>query len=706
MQASSDLSDEKAADQQNLAKLKTFYSSCMDTAAQDKAGAKPLMEIIDHIRSLLAPGGDHKVNVHADDLTAPHFEDAALDSPLFVVQGGHHTGPLPRPPGAPTPLPPGEVPGRTPEPHPHPPTHEPGPPPSRGPRQQHLTSVLSWAHSRGIPALWDLIIDGDPIRDPTKGTIYVSPGGLGLPDKAYYEDKKELKFYRKVVAEALSAVADEDRRRKGKGHAVAFAANHKRLAKAVVDFEQELARFTPEGDELADPVATYNPVAVNKLEHLFDAVSWPDYLSALMVRVPQRVIVSAPEPLKRLSTLISRTHDDVIEAYLIWTAVRTFGLDLGPKVPLRAPADALAHRAKGVAPDAKEDRDTVCLSALDESLGFLAGRYFVRAAFPQTARDSVTSIIDSIISAFKARLPELDWLDAETRKAAEVKADHVTVKVGWPDSPNTTDASAIARYYAPVEVRSGDHFGNQLRSTMVATRRTLNQADRKLDPLRWDMVAEEVNAYFNPTENAIVFPAGILQPPYFDHRWPKYLQYGAIGVVAGHELSHAYDNSGRLYDEKGFLRDWWTNSTAQEFTKRQKCLEQQYGNLTLDDGAGRKIPLNSKLTIGEDVADAGGMAQSYRAWKTLVAAQDGSDQLLPGLDGYTREQLFFIAYAITYARNLRPEEALRRIRTDPHSPNPWRTNAVVRNFEPFYEAFGCKVGDGMFVPREERCQIW
>ncbi|PWN30821.1 zincin [Jaminaea rosea] len=684
------LSDEEAADNANLAKLKTYYDSCVDTRAQDKAGAKPLMDIVNHIRSLLYP---------------KHFNVEDAREPLFVAQGGHHTGPLPRPPGAPTPLPPGKTPGRAPQPHP--PSREPGPPPSRGPRQQHLTNMIGWAHSRGIPALWDLVIDGDPIRDPTQGTIYLSPGGLGLPDKEYYEDKREIKFYRNVVAQALSAVADEDHHKHEDG-TVTFRKSHKRLARAVVDLEREIARFTPDGDVLADPVATYNPVSVNKLEHYLDSVNWPDYFSSLMVRVPQKVIVTAPDTFKRMSELVSRTHDDVIEAYLIWTAVRTFGLDLGPNVPLRAPADALSRRAKGVAPDAKEDREKVCLGALDEALGFMAGRYFVRAAFPPAARDKAKSIIESIISAFKARLPELDWLDAETRKAAEVKADNVFVKVGWPDSPNTTDAAAIQRYYSNLDVKGGDYFGNQLRSSTLSTRRYVNQASRKLDPLRWDMTAQEVNAYFNPTENTIVFPAGILQPPYFDYRWPAYLQYGAFGVVSGHELSHSFDPTGRLYDEKGYLRDWWTNTTAKEFKKRQDCLEQQYGNLTLDDGAGHKLPLNPKLTIGEDVADAGGMAQSFRAWQTLLSSKDDSvnNQLLPGLEGYTREQLFFIAYAISYARNLRPEEALRRIRTDPHSPNPFRTNAVVRNFEPFYEAWGCAKGDAMFTPEEERCHIW
>lgn len=684
-----DDNDEEAIDRRNLLKLKTFYDSCMDTATQDKLGSKPLMHMIGQIHSLF-----RKSSLDA--------ENVDHEQPQFLVQRASHTGPLPRPPGSPTPLPPWKAPGRLPDPD--------DVTAPKSPRSMALTRVVSWMHAHGIAPIFGIMVDGDPVRDPTEGTVYLEPDGLGLPDKEYYEDKDELHFYNKVVLEGLRAVEHEAK--------VAAAGKHKKgekrlraLARQVVELEREMARATPDGDVLADPVATYNPVAVDKLRDYFEAFDWPQYLSGVTSHVPHNVLVASPKYFRRLSEILSRTQDEVLEAYLVWTTVRTYGTDLGANASLRAPAEALERRAKGVDVDAREDRGTVCLNSLNDALGFLAGRYYVREAFPPSARSKASSIIDSIIIAFKQRLPELDWIDPKTRRAAEVKADNVHIKVGWPESPNTTVAADLENYYHDVRVKAGDYFGNQVRSTAAANKRVLGQAGQTLDVLRWDMVAQEVNAYYNPQGNEIVFPAGILQPPYFEATWPDYLQYGAFGTVSGHELSHAFDPTGRLYDENGFLRDWWTNDTAREFMQRQNCLEYQYGNYSLDDGTGRQLPLNPKLTIGEDVADAGGMAQSYRAWLNFLNEDTEEsrlrNQLLPGLSQkYTREQLFFIAYGIAYARNLRPAEALRRIRTDPHSPNPYRVNGVLTNFEPFYEAFGCKAGDAMFTAEEARCHIW
>lgn len=694
-------SEEANIDNRNLAKLKTFYDTCIDTTTQDEMGSRQMMVLIQHARGLLF--GDDSAHL-AEELRAL--------SPSSAVAQQHPTGPLTPPPGATTPVPPNQIPLRAPQPHP--PTDKPGPPPPRNGRQKALTSVLSWAHAHAIPAFWGINVDGDPVEDPTEGTIWVTTGGLGFPDKAYYEDKDEIKFYNEVIEATLAAVAREDKHKKtGAGADMAFSGNskkHRSLARKVVAFEREISRATPDGDVLADPLSIYNPIPVNKLAYTSNAVDWPMYLSALTVKVPHNVLVHSPDFLRKIGELVSQTSDEVLEAYLIWTIVRTYGLNLGPKASLRAPAEALDRRLKGVAFDAKEDRATVCLNALNEALGFMAGRYYVQQAFPPAARNKVIDIIDSIISAFKDRLPELDWLDPKTRRAAEVKADNIRIKVGYPEYPNTTSAASIEAYYSEIDIKKFEYFGNRFRSATVLNKKNLAQAGRVLNVLRWDMFPAEVNAYYNPGGNEIAFPAGILQPPYFDVATPDYIQYGALGSVAGHELTHSVDPAGRLYDEHGYLRDWWTNDTTIEFYKRQQCLMDQYGNYTLDDGTGRMLPLNPKLTIGEDVADGGGVAQSYRAWQTLLEKDTkeirARNRLLPGLEQYSREQLFFISYGIAYARNLRPQEALKRIRTDPHSPNPFRVNGVVTNSPAFYKAFGCKAGDKMFTPVEDRCYIW
>ncbi|PWN52520.1 zincin [Violaceomyces palustris] len=704
IEASTD--DEKKIDRQNLAKLRGFYDSCVDLESQDKRGPKPLMDVIFELK--------HRLRASE----ATELEDET-SNPLFVQQQSqrqHVSG---------KPVPPNKPPGRAPKPHP--PKEDPTPSPPSGPRQQGLTEALAWAHSRGLPVLFEWIIDGDAVKDPLAGTPYLAPSGLGLPDKDYYKDQDELDFYLSVVQDGLEAIAAEEEKVKGSGAGLGGDADLRkrkggkgnkqprvpisRLAEEVVDFEKQLADITPDSEELYDPLGTYNPVNASSLPYRFASLDWPTYLSALTVRTPATVILLSPKFLTSLDSLVSRTRNDVLEAYISWTALRTLGTALGPHVALRKPAERLERYTKGVDEDAKEDRETLCLSELNSALGFMAGRYYVQEAFPEESKKRVEQIIASIIKAFKDRLPDLDWLDDETRAKAEEKADAVKIKVGYPKSPNTTDAASVASFYADLEVDSRDYFGNRLRSSTRISKRDWAQSGRRMDVERWDMFPAEVNAEYSPQGNYILFPAGFIQPPYFSPTWPSYLQLGAFGAAAGHELSHAFDPDGRLYDKDGYLKDWWTEETAREFQKRQMCISDQYHSYTIEDGKGGELHLKSNFTIGEDVADAGGLAQSFRAWREEYDLSDPdskrvNNSLLPGL-GYTREQLFFISYALSWSRNIRTGEAIRRLRTDPHSPTKFRVIGPLSNNQDFIQAFGCKPGkDRMARKPEQRCEIW
>ncbi|PWN35343.1 zincin [Meira miltonrushii] len=670
-------------DKRNIAKLRSFYQSCMDTSSQDKAGAKPVLDVISNLWKLLMKDEKEDMDFSTMFNSAAETEDwngIYIDEPV---------------------IPPNRPPAR------HPPTEKPRPLPPRNGRQRGFTEALASAHSQGLPALFEWFTEGEPVKDPKLGTAYLSPSGLGFPDKVYYDDEDELSFYEKRIEEsfllAVEAQHDKKKRRPTEKEV-------KKLAKLVVEFEKNIAKITPDGEDLEDPIATYNPTTVSSLSYTFSGIDWPTYLAALTVRVPKEVIVQSPNFLKRLDALVSRTKTEVLGAYLAWTALRTFGLQLGPNVPLRKPIDALDRRSKGVEDDVKEDRSTICFAATNDALGYLLGHFYVQEAFSIRARNIATGIIDSIIGAFKSRLPELDWLDPKTRKKAEVKADAVKIKVGWPLSPNTTDGTAIEKYYADLKVDKEDYYGNVARKMQRDAKRQWASIERQLDPESWDMIPSEVNAYYNPSANEIVFPAGILQPSYFSEYWPSYLQYGAFGNVAGHELSHAFDPNGRLFDENGRLHDWWTNDTAKAFNERRDCLIDQYSNYTIPNGKGGKEHLRGRFTIGEDVADAGGMAQSYRAWKTTLkeGGQEALDAnpLLPGLD-YSREQLFFVAFAIGWARNIRIQEAVRRLRTDEHSATKFRVIGTLSNNPDFAEVWGCKAGkDRMARSEEERCAIW
>ena len=690
--------DEQAeADQRNLAKLKGYFESCTDVAAQDKLGAKPLLDVLDHIRTLFH---DHKHGKYEES----NPPDIAPSS-LFHVQSDD----------AEKPVPPNQPPGRSPKPHP--PRESPRPAPPSGDRQKGLTEVLAWAHSRSLPAFFEITIDGDAVKDPTAATPWFFPSGLGLPDQAYYEDDDEITFYKKVVSDGLKTY-DKEAKRAADGKLTSNKNKHDEkprpplalLADEVVELERKLADITPDSEEINDPVASYNPVNSTKLGYIFSSISWSAYFSALTVRAPERVILTSPKFVTSLDALISSTKTEVLEAYIVWTAIRELGTALGPNVKLRAAAERLDRYTKGVDEDAKEDRETVCMAQLNSALGFMTGRYFVKEAFKGDSKKRVAEIIYSVIDAFKSRLPELDWLDDKTRKKAQEKADAIRVMVGYPNSPNTTDAVSVASFYADLAVDPSNYFANRLSSLTRMAKRDWAQVGRKLNRELWDMFPAEVNAEYSPQGNYILFPAGIMQPPYFHVSWPSYLQRGAFGAVAGHELSHAFDPDGRLYNKDGYLRDWWTETTAQEFQKRQTCLANQYHSYTVSDGKGGELQLRSNFTKGEDVADAGGLAQSYRAWKDELAAGgaevEAANALLPGL-GYTREQLFFISYGISWARNIRPSEQVKRIRTDPHSPTKYRVNGVLVNMPEFAEVFGCKAGkDKMAATPEERCSIW
>ncbi|GAK64382.1 endothelin-converting enzyme 1 [Moesziomyces antarcticus] len=679
--------EQHEADRQNLVKLKDYYDACIDVTAQDKLGAKPLLDVLEHLRLLIRQAG--------------HDDEKLSEPSRFLLQADDRSE---------KPVPPNQPPARSPKPHP--PRESPRPSPPSGKRQKGLTEAVAWAHSRGLPAFFDISIDGDAVVDPTAATPWFFPSGLGLPDQSYYEDTDEIAFYKRVVADGLAAYDRELKHVKASGN------KNKRgksaplgpLAEHVVEFERLLADITPDSEEVNDPVASYNPINTTALPYTFSSISWPAYFSALTVRMPERIILTSPKFVTALDALISRTKTDVLEAYLVWTAIREFGTALGPNVKLRGPAERLDRYSKGVAPDAKEDRETKCMGDLNAALGFMAGRYFVRSAFQGDSKKRVEQIIFSVIDAFKSRLPELDWLDEKTRKKAHEKADAIRVMVGYPNAPNTTDAVSVSAFYRDLPVDASNYFANRLASSMRMAKRDWAQVGRKLNRELWDMFPAEVNAEYSPQGNYILFPAGIMQPPYFHVSWPSYLQRGAFGAVAGHELSHAFDPDGRLYDKQGYLRDWWSEATAKQFQQRQTCLANQYHSYTVSDGKGHELHLRSNFTKGEDVADAGGLAQSYRAWKDELALGgdevEAANALLPGL-GYTREQLFFIAYGVSWARNIRASEQVKRLRTDPHSPTKYRVNGVLVNSPEFAEAFGCKAGrDKMAKTPEDRCSIW
>ncbi|KAJ7582636.1 Metalloprotease [Mycena floridula] len=609
-----------------------------------------------------------------------------------------------------------------------------------------LTAAVAFLHSRGVDALFSFNIEGDIGVDPNSMVLWFSQPGLGLPSKEYYQEESVLKIYRSVIEDLLLALAEEEEVLIGramdhdktvslpslvdqddawppfpwppwgdsgddddkKSNKTEVA--HK-LAKKVLEFETRLAAASLDLDVLQlDAIATYNPVPLSNLTESLKQIDFSTYFSTFNTRTfPEQVISTYPSYVSSLSRILANTSSDTIEAYLVIRAALSLSPYLSTTTPAWQAQRTLVETLTGIKKGAIGDRAEYCVGKVGDVLGFAAGRYFVNAtSFGGSSRDKGIKIITDIIDSFKQSLSNIEWMDKESAKAAAEKADAIRVKVGFPLSPDTRSSRSIASYYAPLKIDKDQFFENILNGNAVSMFKSWLQLGQKRNLEAWEMTPIDVNAYFNPPANEIVFPAGILQSPFFSEGWPGYLSYGAFGHVAAHELTHAFDSTGRLYNQQGKLEQWWTNSTSEGFNKKQECIVNQFSKYSIDDGKGGKIHVNGNLTSGENIGDTG-LIQAYRTWKAQFnsSREAGTEYLLPGLsDHYSRDQLFFLAFAQIWARTLKPETAVQRIRTDPHSPSIYRVEGTVSNIPAFAMAFNCSKKSKLNPPPEKQCVFW
>ncbi|KAJ3560525.1 hypothetical protein NP233_g10783 [Leucocoprinus birnbaumii] len=668
-------------DQEILQKLRNMYSSCLNESLLDGIGDAPLKRFVETLRKL--------------------FKERSTDTGLRQGRGT-----------------------------------------SRG-----LTAALAYLHSQGIGSLFSFEIEGDVGVDPNHMILWFSQPDFGLPSKEYYEEESIMTLYQSVVERLLTVLdsasdkGDEPEKSQddkqasfsikektqrvwppwpwppwdgddggdhgGGGHRPPKDRDIRALAKKVVQFESRMAQASLDLDLLQDPIATYNPFHPKILFEEIPQVDFPTYFSTFTPRrFPTRVIMTYPNYAKNLSQILHETPNDIIESYLVTRAALALSPYLGTTTEAWQAQRKLQEMLTGIKKGAIGDRGEYCVGKVEETLGFAAGRYFVNETFGGESKTKGTRIITDIVQAFKASLKNIDWMDEKSANAAAEKADAIRVKVGYPLSPNTEDAASIARYYSSVKIDKEDFFNNMLNAQKSEIFKKWLRLELTRDPESWEMWPSMVNAYFNPPANEIVFPAGILQPPFFSQAWPGYLSYGAFGQVASHELTHAFDSSGRLYNQNGKLEEWWTNSTSEGFKIKQDCIVKQYSAYTIDDGKGGKVHVNGNLTSGENIGDSG-LIQSFRAWKAQydTSAEAGGEYLLPGLN-YTREQLFFIAFGRIWAGAIKPAAAVQRIRTDPHSPNQYRVDGTLSNIPEFAKAFNCPKGAKLNPPREKQCIFW
>jgi putative endopeptidase len=516
---------------------------------------------------------------------------------------------------------------------------------------------------------------GQSFDDSEQVVGWVTAGGLGLPDRDYYltDDPRS----REIRAKYLAHVAETLRLT---GLSARKADDG---ARTVMAIETALAKGSLTKVEKRDPKKIWHRTPTADLIRGSKAFRWADYLAGSGAPASPWVNVTEPAFLAELDRQLTSRPLSEWKTYLRWHRVRAASPYLS--TPFQKSSfgfyAATLRGAKELAPRWKR-----CVRWTDSNLGEALGQVFVAKAFPPSVKGDADAMVKFVQAAMARRIDALDWMTPETRKAAHEKLAAMRNKVGYPET---------WRDYSPVVVRRDDFAGNVARASAFETRRQLAKIGKPVDRAEWEMTPPTVNAYYNPSMNDMNFPAGVLLPPLWDPKMDLAPGYGNTGGTVGHELIHGFDDEGRQFDAKGNLRDWWTEADGKEFEKRAACVADQYAQYTVVDD----VKINSKLTLGEDLADLAGILLAWDAWKLATAGQK-----LEPVDGLTPEQRFFVGNAQWVCANERPEDMRARAMTDPHSPPAWRVNGLVPNVPEFSKAFSCKAGQPMV--RANVCRIW
>jgi predicted metalloendopeptidase len=516
--------------------------------------------------------------------------------------------------------------------------------------------------------------------DEKNSSQYVSivyQTGLGMPDRDYYLSNEErLKHvrdkYRAFVRDLLAA---------------ADTPAPEAAADRILALETELAKAHWTRVENRDAQKTYNRYERSTLRELMPAFDWDAFFEGAQIPADKAevLIVSQPSYFEALDALIASTPVAVWRDYFRFKLLNAYAPDL-PERFVKLHFDFHQRTVSGI--EELKPRWKRGVDAVEGAVGELVGKIYVERNFSPQAKRRMDELVANLLEAFADGVDELEWMTPATKKKAHAKLEQFTAKIGYPQK---------WRDWSALEVRRDDLIGNQMRAATVRFERDVARLGGPVDRTEWLMTPQTVNAYYNPPANEIVFPAAILQPPFFDVEADDAVNYGAIGAVIGHEISHGFDDQGRRYDGAGNLNDWWAAEDNEEFTRRAQQLGEQYGKLSPLPG----LYVNGQLTMGENIADLAGLAMAYRAWRLSL---DGREPAV--IDGFTGEQRFFIGWAQGWARKYREDELRRRLLTDPHSPSEYRTNAVVMNLPEFHQAFGVRPGDRMWRAPQERVKIW
>ena len=532
------------------------------------------------------------------------------------------------------------------------------------------------AHS-GVFPYFSFYVGAD-IMDSKSNLFQLYQGGISLGEKEYYLDNDDVtvnirnKYKEHIVKMFQLAGFDE--------------AAAKKKMEAVMDIETRIAKASFSAVEQRNPAANYHKMSLDELKKEIPGIDWDAFLNGIGVKGVTELSVSQVEPIKEVEKIINSLPVENQIAYMQWSLIDRAAGYLSDDLVAQN-FDFYGKTLSGK--QANQPRWKRAVSTVNGVLGEAVGQMYVEKYFPAAAKERMVQLVKNLQTALGERIRNLEWMGDSTKIKAIEKLNSFYVKVGYPDK---------WRDYTGLNIEKDSYWANVKRATEFELDYMLSKAGKPVDRDEWGMTPQTVNAYYNPTTNEICFPAGILQYPFFDMNADDACNYGAIGVVIGHEMTHGFDDQGRQYDKDGNLKDWWTSEDAKNFKERAQVLVDYFNKIEVLPG----LMANGELTLGENIADHGGLQVAYLALQKAMSENPlGKDE-----NGFTPEQRFFLSYGNVWAGNIRDEQIRLQTKSDPHSLGRWRVNAALPHISMWYDAFGVKEGDALFLPVEERASIW
>lgn len=549
---------------------------------------------------------------------------------------------------------------------------------------------------KNVTDLQQLLIEMEPIggigfigvgvgaddKNSAKNSLSIGVGRLGLPDKDYYsseekDTKEKRQKYEQHIARMLQLIGESPEQ-------------SKESASAILALEIQMSEPRLDRVQRRDGRLQYNPMTVADLQKLTPAIDWNAYFKGIGFAKLDSIIVSQPKYMKALQTILTENKVSAWKEYMKWNLINSSTALLSTKIEA-ANFDFYGKTMTGAIK--QRPREERALQTVNGTIGEALGKLYVEKMFPAAAKEKAEKMIKNIIAAYETRINNLTWMSAETKTKAIEKLNKITIKIGYPDQ---------WKDYSKLEIKNvaegGSFFENSKNLAKWNFQKDIEKLDKPVDKTEWYMSPQTVNAYYNPAYNEIVFPAAILQPPFYNYQADEAVNYGGIGAVIGHEISHGFDDSGARYNADGNLVDWWTANDLTQFTALGTALADQYTALEPLPG----VHVDGKFTLGENIGDLGGINAAYDGLQLYL-----KNNKKPGLiDGFTPEQRFFIAWTTVWRTKSRDEAIKNQVKTDPHSPGMYRAYVPSQNVDAFYQAFDIKKGDGMYIEPEKRVKIW